>query len=210
MRYRVESVLLAGLLLGMLLALPFIRLPYGGLDWTAYSQPYEPTQTPTSTLTLTPTATATSVATATATLPPTPPATATTAPTLDHHNYMPLIRRTSSGHPVSGSVLIEGGACCVGGTAGATIDIDVAFEATSPFGDVTQMRTRGSYGGGCTTEDGLAALPWEPFVSQRTFPVTVAINWIGFYVSVQYRDAAGLLSGVYCDDISVEGMPPQL
>ncbi|MFQ5595981.1 MAG: hypothetical protein ACE5HA_17710 [Anaerolineae bacterium] len=209
MSYRLGSLLLAGLLLGTLLALPFIRLPYGGLDWTAYSQPYEPTQTPTSTLTLTPTATATSVATATATRTSTPPATPTTGPTLDQHNYMPLIRRSAAVRPVSGSVLIEGGACCVGGTAGTTIDIDAAFEATSPFGDVTQMRARGLYGGGCLTEDELAAFPWEPFVSQRTFPVTVAINWIGFYVSVQYRDAAGLLSGVYCDDISVEGMPPQ-
>ena len=199
MSYRPGSVLLAGLLLGTLLALPFIRLPYAGLDWTAYSQPYEPTQTPTCTAT----------STATATLPPTPPATATTAPTLDHHNYMPLIRRSGAFRPVTGSVVIAGGACCVGGTAGTTIDIDAAFEATSPFGDVTQMRTRGLYAGRCLTEGELAAFPWEPFVSQRTFPVTVAINWIGFYVSVQYRDAAGLLSGVYCDDISVEGMPPQ-
>jgi len=111
--------------------------------------------------------------------------------------------------PVSGSVVIAGGACCVGGTAGETIDIAAAFEATSPMGDVTQMRTQASYGGGCVTESALAASPWEPFVSQRKFPVTVGINWIGFYVSVQYRDAAGLLSAVYCDDISVEGMPPQ-
>lgn len=124
MSYRLGSVLLAGLLLAMLLALPFVRLPYGTLNWTAYSQPYEPTQTPTSTFTLTPTSTATSVATATATLPPTPSVTATTAPTLDHHNYMPLIRRSAALRPVSGSVVIEGGACCVGGTAGDTIDID--------------------------------------------------------------------------------------
>ncbi len=97
----------------------------------------------------------------------------------------------------------------MGGTVGSTIKISVTFEAANPFEDVTDMRTRAWYGGRCLTEKELAAFAWEPFVSERTFPVTVAINWVGFYVSAQYRDAAGHLSPAYCDDISVEGMPPQ-
>jgi hypothetical protein len=36
----------------------------------------------------------------------------------------------------------------------------------------------------------------------------VPINWTGFYVSVQYRDAEGNLSPVVCDDISIEGHSP--
>jgi hypothetical protein len=49
---------------------------------------------------------------------------------------------------------------------------------------------------------------WEPFTTTRTFSVPVAINWAGFYVAAQYQDEKGNLSPVYCDDISVEGMPP--
>ena len=37
---------------------------------------------------------------------------------------------------------------------------------------------------------------------------TLALNWVGFYQRVQYRDALGNLSSVYCDDISLEGNPP--
>ncbi|MFQ5855301.1 MAG: hypothetical protein ACE5LU_06635 [Anaerolineae bacterium] len=122
MRYRRGLVLMAGLLSGLLLMLVAISLPYDVFDWMVYSQPYEPTQTPTSTsvptATFTPTSVATSTATATA-----PPATVTTTPTTEPGfiNYLPLIRRSSPfGGPVSGSVEIEGGACCVGGPAGST------------------------------------------------------------------------------------------
>jgi hypothetical protein len=50
---------------------------------------------------------------------------------------------------------------------------------------------------------------WEPFVTQRSFPFTLAINWVGFYISAQYRDQHGNLSPAFCDDISLEGMPPR-
>lgn len=199
-------VWIAGVLLGVLLVLPFVGLPYDALDWTAYSQPYEPTSTPTNTATSIPTSTATSMPTATMTLTPTATATATPTSTPEPRNYLPLIRR-SAASAVRGSVLIEGGSCCVGGAAGDTIEIDAAFEASSSFGDVTEMRVRGLYGGGCLAEDEMAQVSWEPFVSSKAYPVTLAINWVGFYVSVQYRDASGNLSPVYCDDISVEGMP---
>lgn len=108
--------------------------------------------------------------------------------------------------PVRGSVEIEGGRCCAGGIAGETIQIDVTFEATSPLAEVTEMRIRA--GGVRFTESEMAEAEWEPFASLKTYPVYVALNWVGFYVSVQYRDAQGNLSPVYHDDISVEGHPP--
>ena len=113
---------------------------------------------------------------------------------------------TRSVLPVRGSVEIEGGRCCAGGLAGDTIYVDVAFEATSPVAPVAEMRV--GTGGTCSNEEGLAQAQWGPFAPAKSFPVQVALNWIGFYVSVQYRDAQGNLSPVYCDDISVEGHPP--
>lgn len=107
--------------------------------------------------------------------------------------------------PVYGSVVIEGGQCCIGGLAGETIEVGVAFEATSPLAEVTEMRVRS--GGLHFTEDEMAYADWEEFVPYKTFSVHVAINWIGFYVTVQYRDELGNLSLVYYDDISVEGHP---
>lgn len=108
--------------------------------------------------------------------------------------------------PVYGSIEIEDGRCCAGGIAGETITVNVAFDAASPVAQVTEMRTRA--GGMCFTESEMTDDEWEPFASRKTYPVYVAINWAGFYVSVQYRDAEGNLSPVYCDDISVEGHPP--
>jgi len=108
---------------------------------------------------------------------------------------------------VEGSVVIEGGTCCVGGTAGDVVDIHVSFQASSPYAEVTEMRVRAG-GGGPFTEVDLAEEPWVPFVTSQACPFGVAINWVGFYVAVQYRDALGNLSPVYTDDISVEGMPP--
>lgn len=108
---------------------------------------------------------------------------------------------------LEGSVVIEGGTCCVGGTAGDIVNLHVAFQATSPFAEVTEMRVRAG-GGGPFTEVDLAGEPWVPLVSSQMYPFAAAINWVGFYVAVQYRDALGNLSPVYTDDISVEGMPP--
>ncbi|MCJ7708300.1 MAG: hypothetical protein MUO38_11870 [Anaerolineales bacterium] len=108
---------------------------------------------------------------------------------------------------VEGSVVIEGGTCCVGGTAGDTVDIHIAYQASSPYAEVTETRVRAG-GGGPFTEVDLAGEPWVPFVASQMYPFGAAINWVGFYVAVQYRDALGNLSLVYTDDISVEGSPP--
>jgi len=117
----------------------------------------------------------------------------------------PVPAGPASGSPVSGGVLIEDGRSAAGGTAGDTIDVSVSFNAVSTAADVSEMRVR--TGGWCGTEADLAEIAWQPFVTELSYPFTLPINWVGYYVSVQYRDALGNLSPVYCDDISLEGMP---
>ena len=135
-----------------------------------------------------------------------------TLPNATASHVMPAqgIQPTASfvSRPVTGSVVLQGGACCVGGTAGSPVAIRAAYAATSTLAQVTDMRTAARYGGGCLKEAAMASIPWEPFSASGRFTVTAAINWIGFYVSAQYRDAQGNLSPVVCDDVSVEGMPP--
>jgi hypothetical protein len=106
---------------------------------------------------------------------------------------------------VSGAVSIEDGRCCLGATAGTPIQIAVAFEAASPLAPVTEMRVRA--GGRSFDETEMADVPWEPFRSQATYPFVVPLNWVGFYVTAQFRDALQNPSAVVHDDLSVEGMP---
>ena len=137
------------------------------------------------------------------------PAPSTSAVTPVAPSYTPSPAAPAS--PVTeftGSVQIEGGPCCIGGTMGDTIQVHVQLSAASPFGNVTLMRVRPT--GGCSANPDMESAAWEPFAPSRTFPVQVALNWIGFYVSAQFQDEHGNLSPVYCDDISVEGMPPPI
>jgi hypothetical protein len=107
---------------------------------------------------------------------------------------------------VTGVVSIEDGRCCIGATAGTTIQVTVAFEATSPLGPVTEMRVRA--GARPFDEADMADAAWEPFRSKASYSFFVPLNWIGFYVTAQFRDELHNLSAVVHDDISVEGMPP--
>ncbi len=176
---------------------------------------YHSGATPTPLPTAPPTITPVPTETPRPTIPPAPtytsiPATSTATPTSTAVRPTSTVWYTptpTSLPPFTGAVVLEDGACCVGGTVGETIEIDAAFEANSPIAPVTEMRTASSYGGGCLSADELANTAWEPFVSNKTYTVTLANNWIGFYVSAQYRDQTGYTSPVYCDDISVEGMP---
>jgi hypothetical protein len=102
-------------------------------------------------------------------------------------------------------VTIEDGRSVAGGTAGSVIPVDVAFEANSPLAPVTEMRVR--VGLQSFDESQLAEAPWEPFRSAATYQVAVPLGWVGFYVSVQYRDGLLNVSPAYYDDISIEGMP---
>jgi hypothetical protein len=110
-------------------------------------------------------------------------------------------------YPVEASVVIEQDRCCAGGIAGQMIELTAQFEASSPFGEITHMRVHS--GNSPQRVDQLPAISaWEPFTSSKTFTTEVALNWVGFYISAQFRDAAGNLSPVVSDDISIEGMPP--
>ncbi|MBI9047757.1 MAG: hypothetical protein JEZ06_24950 [Anaerolineaceae bacterium] len=111
--------------------------------------------------------------------------------------------------PILGSVLIGDGGCCVGAVAGETIDIKVAFQAANVQKAVSVNEMRSIAGGMRFGEEELMQIEWEPFQPEKAFPVYVAINWTGFYVCAQFRDAEGVVSEVYCDDISVEGSPAE-
>ncbi len=74
------------------------------------------------------------------------------------------------------------------------MEIEAAFQATSPLGEVTQMRVR--FGSRPFDEEQLSAAEWERFMPQKAFPIEVAINWVGYYVSVQYMDENGNVSAV--------------
>jgi hypothetical protein len=115
-----------------------------------------------------------------------------------------LVNAQRAAFPVQGSVKIKGSPCCIGSTTSST-SANVTFAATSPSGEVTEMRLGG---GGCNTgtlENVRGA--WEPFATQRDVPVSVTLGWSTYNMAVQYRDAAGNLSIVACDSIGVEGMP---
>jgi hypothetical protein len=105
---------------------------------------------------------------------------------------------------VTGSVLLQNGACCVGGPAGSQVTITAAFSAQSSVAPVNEMRVHAG-GGNCVTD--LSASSWEPFVTSKDYYTTAPIGWSGFYVTVQFRDTQNNLSALYCDDISVEGTP---
>lgn len=135
-------------------------------------------------------------------------ATRVTALEQEHDQLRPTVRPTEApSYIVEGSVEFEGGRCCAGGTAGETIQVSVDFAASSSAGEVTEIRV--ATGSIRFDEAALADLPWEPIVPQRSYPVKVAINWVGFWISAQYRDEAGNVSPVVYDDISIEGAPAE-
>lgn len=107
---------------------------------------------------------------------------------------------------LTGSVLIHGGSCCVGGTAGDTIKVDVAFDAQSSGGEVVDMRVM--VGSAKITSEEFEKSVWEPFEAAREYSLLLPSNWSSFWVFVQYRDSDGFVSEMYADEIAVEGMPP--
>ncbi|MEK7324475.1 MAG: hypothetical protein AAB217_04365 [Chloroflexota bacterium] len=113
----------------------------------------------------------------------------------------------TTGNVVTGSVVLADGSCCVGGVAGSTVDIKASFYATSSASKVGEMRVASA--GVCWDEIQMAGAAWEPFAAKKTIPfANIPINFVGFYMTVQYRDGAGNTSPVYCDEVSVEGIPP--
>jgi hypothetical protein len=95
-----------------------------------------------------------------------------------------------------------------GGRTDQTIELRVQFTANSTAGAVKEMRVDAGMLLGCLDEMASATAPWQPFVPEQVYTTTAFSNFQGWYVNVQYRDDAGNVSPVYCDDISIEGMPP--
>ncbi|MGD8604985.1 MAG: hypothetical protein PVF49_10490 [Anaerolineales bacterium] len=104
---------------------------------------------------------------------------------------------------VYGSVEIEDGICCAGGQAGDTIQLSVAFGSASSAGEVVEMR----YVTASTRADNerMQEEEWVPYEAELSFSTRLAINWVGWWISVQYRDDQGNVSPIYYDDISLEG-----
>jgi hypothetical protein len=119
--------------------------------------------------------------------------------------FLPVIANSASSW--TGSVILNDGWCCIAGRADVPLSITVAFSATSAAGPVTQMRISPLH---VTTECSSASLAganWEPFVTERVYTFTPPLNFVGIQLEVQYQDTQGTESPVYCDDITVEGMP---
>ncbi len=132
---------------------------------------------------------------------------ATEVPVTPLVSLTPVVRLTPGAAGVSGGIVLQDGACCIGGVVNSTASLRIALPAASAGGQVTEMRLRLG-GGGCAEEAQMAALAWQPYQPALEQALTIStINWVGWYASVQYRDDQGRLSPVYCDDISVEGMP---
>jgi hypothetical protein len=110
--------------------------------------------------------------------------------------------------PVIGGILLENGACCVGGPAGEPLEIEAVLEARNPDTALAVQEMRLLSGGRPVDEAELGEVAWEPYAPVRSFVYEPPINWSGFTVCVQFRDVEGNLSTVTCDDISVEGSPP--
>lgn len=119
----------------------------------------------------------------------------------------PIRRLTPGADGVNGGIVLQDGGCCIGGIVNSTANLRIDLPAASTGSTVTEMRLRLG-GGGCAGEAEMEALPWQPYQPSLDHALRIqAINWVGWYASVQYRDGQGRLSPVYCDDISVEGMP---
>jgi len=110
------------------------------------------------------------------------------------------------GQEWTAQVVLADGRCCVGGKVGETVQIPLALQASGPAGPATEMRYQTGAGAGCAAD--LSQAAWQPSAAQVTITTQIpTINWIGYWASVQFRDAGGNLSPIVCDDISMEGMP---
>lgn len=128
------------------------------------------------------------------------PVATTAAPEIPVITFTPSPTATTI---VYGSVVIEDGICCAGGLAGDEIEINVAFEAFSDAGEVVEMRLVTTFSR--PGENRLVEEDWVPYESEMTFSTQLAVNWVGWWIGVQYRDDLGNLSPIYYDDISLEG-----
>jgi hypothetical protein len=104
--------------------------------------------------------------------------------------------------PVRGSVEFPGGG--TSGLEGKEIHVPVSFQATSPAGTVEKMRIRV---GRCFSEDEMAEIQWESFISQEPYSLPYTISAGSVLLNVQYLDSEGNLSPVFCVVLPVRGHP---
>jgi hypothetical protein len=81
---------------------------------------------------------------------------------------------------------------------GQVVYLHVAFSASSPFGEVTEMRVK--QGAPWFTN-----VDWEPFAPFKSYPWTIIANWAPLRINAQFRDQNGNLSPIYWDEIQQEG-----
>ncbi len=117
-----------------------------------------------------------------------------------------IIAQARTAFPLQGSVKV-GNQSMMGGKAGTTVNIPVHFEASSPAGAVTEMRVKQYAMGRCLTPEEMSDAKWEPFVADKVYQTSIALNFSTFKLHVQYRDAKGNLSQVYCGEVTLEGNP---
>ncbi len=108
---------------------------------------------------------------------------------------------------IQGSVELARGACCAGGPAGDTIQVPASFTAESPHGEIESMRVK-THRASCVVAGDMADSEWEPFTEVSGYEAVASSGWSSLFVSVQFQDAAGNISAVFCDDVAVEGMAP--
>jgi hypothetical protein len=109
---------------------------------------------------------------------------------------------------VRGTVLIEDGRCCAGGEVGEQLVLEVQLLAIGNHGKITHIRYLSGAGPFTRVDfDGVAFIPYRERITVET---RVTVNWVGFWVGVQFLDEHGNLSGIFNDDISIEGWQPQL
>ncbi len=117
-----------------------------------------------------------------------------------------VIAQARAAFPILGSIKV-GTQSMMGGKAGTSVDIPVHFEATSPAGAVTEMRVKRDMMGRCLTPEEMGDARWEPFAADKVYQASIALNFSAFKLHVQYRDAKGNLSQVYCGEVTLEGSP---
>jgi len=112
---------------------------------------------------------------------------------------------TDGGNPISGSILINDGDCCAGGIIGDSVQLNASFGLSNRSHTTTQMKVKIS--NNCETDPELMGEEVLQFSPNMEFSVVAASNWVGHFISVQFIDENWNVSEIYCDDISVEGMP---
>jgi len=125
--------------------------------------------------------------------------------------YLPLVSRNHFSflyRPVTGSIgfaRLEG--CCY--CCGQTIDGELLLEAESPFAPVTEMRlalvsslSMYQFPHCLLDEERMEQwTDWEPFTPRKEFSFVPSFRWepaVTLSPHVQYRDALGNLSPIYC------------